>query len=104
MNFEWDEAKRIANLAKHGVDFEAAREFDWDTSTQSLDRRKDYGEPRWWAHGLIGGRLHLIVFTRRADQIRVISLRKANPKERMSYEAETRPVFGRRGSGDPTRD
>lgn len=104
MNFEWDEAKRAANLAKHGVDFEAVREFDWETAVQSLDRRKDYGEPRWWAYGLIGGRLHLIVFTRRADQIRVISLRKANPKERMSYEAETRPVFGRRGSGDPTRD
>ena len=104
MLFEWDEAKRAANFAKHGVDFAAVLEFDWETAVRSLDMRRDYGERRRRALGLVGERLHLLVYTERAGRIRVISLRKANRKERRSYEAETRPVFGRRGSGDPTRD
>ena len=91
MIFEWSEAKRAANLTKHGVDFEAVRRFDWDTATQALDTRGDYGEHRWRAHGLIAGRLHSLVFTLRGKKIRVISLRKANPKEIAIYEAQSRP-------------
>jgi uncharacterized DUF497 family protein len=29
MKYEWDENKRAANLAKHGVDFIDAEHFDW---------------------------------------------------------------------------
>jgi hypothetical protein len=89
MIFEWDEAKRTTNLAKHGIDFEMVRSFDWETAVRSLDNRRDYGESRRWAFGLIGERLHLLVYTERADRIRIISLRKANGKEQIAYEAET---------------
>ena len=88
MIFEWDEAKRAANLAKHGVDFEAVRAFDWETATQSLDRRRNYGEARWRAYGLIGVRLYVLVFTLRGEQVRIISLRKANVLEVAEYEAQ----------------
>jgi uncharacterized DUF497 family protein len=29
MNFEWDEAKRLSNLRKHGTDFADIEDFDW---------------------------------------------------------------------------
>ena len=89
MIFEWDEAKRIANLAKHGVDFELVREFDWSTAYHRRDARRDYGEPRWFSLGLIGNRIHALVFTWRSGRVRVISMRKASEKERLDYE-ETR--------------
>lgn len=44
--FEWDEAKRAANLAKHGVDFAAVHRLDWSSSLTARDGRTDYGEDR----------------------------------------------------------
>jgi uncharacterized DUF497 family protein len=35
--------------------------------------------------GMIGTRLHFVVFTQRKGRIRLISLRKANEKEQMYY-------------------
>ena len=83
--YEWDEAKRTANRAKHEVDFTAVAGFDWGTAIQRRDSRADYGEPRWIALGLIGDRLHVLVYTLRGTTIRVIGLRKANPREQRSY-------------------
>ncbi|MDQ6960064.1 MAG: BrnT family toxin [Mariprofundaceae bacterium] len=42
MRYEWDEAKREANLVKHDVDFKAASNFLWPRSVTIPDRRKDY--------------------------------------------------------------
>lgn len=70
--YEWDENKRLANLAKHGVDFEAALDFDWGTAIETLDNRLDYGETRWIAIGKIKRRLHVMVYTERGDNIRII--------------------------------
>jgi len=50
--FEWDDAKRQANVAKHGVDFAAIDAFDWETALIDLDTRQ--AEPRWVATGFIG--------------------------------------------------
>ena len=50
--FEWDDAKRQANLAKHGVDFAAIDAFDWETALIDSDTRQS--EPRWVATGFIG--------------------------------------------------
>ena len=82
----WDEAKRAANLAKHGVDFTAAAAFDWDSALVVEDTRFDYGEPRYQALGFIGQRLHMLVFTRIPDGFRIISLRKANNREVLFHE------------------
>jgi len=79
--FEWDEAKRAANLAKHSVDFAEAEEFDWESAVIDRDRRRDYGEDRFRAIGFIGERLHVLIYTERGQSTRVISLRKANDKE-----------------------
>ncbi len=88
MEYEWDESKRKANIAKHEVDFIAAEEFDWSTAIEVIDDRTNYGEERWIALGLIGNRLHIMIYTIRIDTIRIISLRKANKRENEFYETQ----------------
>ena len=85
MRFEWDEAKRIGNIAKHGVDFATIVDFEWDTALIRPDTREDYGELREVALGFIGTRLHAVIFTERDDVVRLISLRKATKKETKFY-------------------
>lgn len=87
MRYEWGEGKRAANLVRHGVDFRAAVDFEWDTAVETIDDRFDYGEERWVALGMIRERLHVLVYTYRAKTIRIISLRKANRREREFYES-----------------
>ena len=79
MTYEWDETKRQTNLGKHRADFEQADEFDWDTATVEPDPHD--AEERYRATGFIGDRLHVLVFTVRGDDTRIISLRKATPGE-----------------------
>lgn len=81
--YEWDESKRQANLAKHGVDFADMDAFEWDTAAIDLD--EDRAEPRWIGAGFIGAVLYFVVFTERGDNIRVISLRKATKREARNY-------------------
>ncbi|MEX1034666.1 MAG: BrnT family toxin [Sneathiella sp.] len=88
IEFEWDEAKRDGNLAKHGVDFTKAGKFDFETSFTREDIRDAYGEQRYVSIGLIDGRPYVMVWCYRGSKVRVISLRKANKKERASYESE----------------
>ena len=84
--YEWDTEKSARNLAKHGLSFEAAKDFDWDHASIEEDRKRDYGEVRFIAVGPITNRLHVLVFTWRRNRIRVIGLRKANEREKLRYE------------------
>jgi uncharacterized DUF497 family protein len=59
--------------------------IQWDTALVSIDDRYDYGEPRLEAIGLIGSRLHVLVFNLRETTVRIISLRKANRREVRHY-------------------
>ncbi|WP_087145048.1 BrnT family toxin [Crenothrix polyspora] len=88
MNYEWDENKLAINLANHKVHFGVAEQFEWESASVEPDNRKDYGEPRFIAYGFIGVRLYCLVFTRRNDAVRIISLRKANPREVKRYVIE----------------
>ena len=85
--FDWDEAKRQANLAKHGVDFADADNFDWMNADVGEDERFPYGEPRLVATGPIGTRLHVLIFTVRGGARRIISLRKANKRDKQRWLA-----------------
>lgn len=86
MKIEYDEAKSEKNIAERGISFDAIREFMFATALVSQDTRKDYGEARYNALGLIGLRVHFLTFTIRGDSIRPISLRKANKREIKRYE------------------
>ena len=89
MLYEWDENKRFANLARHKVDFADAVDFEWDTALETIDDRFNYGEERWVALGFIGNELYVVVYTFRPQKIRIISMRKANKRERMYYEKQS---------------
>ena len=83
--FERDEAKRVENLAKRGVDFHAIRGFDWSLAIVHPDERFPYGEERFIAHGPVEGRLYAIVYTLRDEATRIVSFRKANRREQAAY-------------------
>ena len=83
--YEWDEAKRRENLAKHAIDFVAIRNFEWATAVYNASPR--HGELRWVVTGYIGIRLHTVVYTQRGDRRRIISLRIAGNRERREYAA-----------------
>lgn len=86
----WDENKRLANLAKHDVDFRDLEGLDWDEALVFEDRRRDCGETRLIAMAPLGVRLHVVVFVERGGERRIISARKANSREVAYYENETR--------------
>lgn len=89
MDYEWDSRKAAANRRKHGVAFGIIEDFDWDTALVIPDDRRDYGEPRWLALGMIGNRLYSLAFTIRGDRIRLISLRAASRTERTLYNEQS---------------
>lgn len=85
MKFEWDEAKRIANIHKHSIDFmDVPAIFECDTVTV-VDDRFDYGEIRCLTLGLLKSRVILVVHTETEVVIRLISARKATPYEEQTY-------------------
>jgi uncharacterized protein len=55
------------------------------------DDRRDYHEIRYIALGYLDGRLHVLCFTETDDGIRVISFRKANPREVNRYASTQTP-------------
>ncbi|QLA18132.1 BrnT family toxin [Desulfolutivibrio sulfoxidireducens] len=85
MLYEWDEAKRQANISKHGVDFVEAMAVLEDMPTLLVDDRFDYRESRCIAIGEAKGRILVVAFTMRGDVFRIISVRKANARERRKY-------------------
>jgi uncharacterized DUF497 family protein len=85
MDYEFDPAKDESNLDKHGLSLADAEGFEWETAVVREDTRKQYDEQRLEATGYIGDRLHVMIYCRRRDAIRVISLRKANPREMKRY-------------------
>ena len=85
--WDWDEAKRQANLTKHGIDFAEVESLDWSTATHEADARTDYGEARIVTTGYIGARLHILAWTPRNGGVRIISLRKANEREEKAWRS-----------------
>ena len=89
VSFEWDEAKRRANLAKHGLDFlRITRLFDGPVVTRHSPRGE---ESRFVTVGWVDGRLVAAVWTLHGDIIRLISARSAHHGERRQYH-ETYPA------------
>lgn len=88
MRFTYDPAKDERNIAERGLAFSLAELFDWSTALIAEDTRKDYPERRYQAIGLIDEHLHMLVFTPRIGAIHVISLRRANKRERTRYAAK----------------
>ena len=84
--FDWDDAKALSNLAKHGVRFEFAIRAFVDIMRIDVDAfRLADAEMRRKVIGMINGRLFTVVYTRRPGLIRIISARRSNAKESRAY-------------------
>lgn len=59
VKFEWDERKNIANIRKHGFDFQDAWEVFQGPLLARPDQCEDYGEDRWQGIGLLRGQASL---------------------------------------------
>lgn len=92
IRFEWDPAKAERNLKKHRVSFEMATRVFADPFAVSEQDRIEGGEHRWQTLGIVEGCLLLLVAHTVRDEegdievIRIISARRAEPKERCRYE------------------
>jgi len=88
---EWDRAKNETNRTKHGIDFETAQLIFDDPFCITFVERVTDGEERWHAIGSIEKIILLVVVhTYREENseqvIRIISARRATPKERRLYD------------------
>jgi uncharacterized protein len=85
MRIEFDPAKNLANLDKHGLSLAMAETLDWDEALVWVDDRFEYGQVRMIALAPDTGVLYYVAFTDRSDVRRIISLRKANRREVKHY-------------------
>lgn len=86
MAYQWDKDKAASNLDKHGIDFaDAVSVFSDDLATTVNDER--FEEERFVTIGIDAfGRILVVVYTWRGDEIRLISARKATRSEINQYE------------------
>jgi len=92
LRFEWDETKNIANIEKHQVSFDEAKDvFEDPLHIAKMDCRFSYFEERWITIGSTKKEKILVVANMFFDEnneeiIRIISARKATQKEKDFYE------------------
>ncbi|MFN3932626.1 MAG: BrnT family toxin [Brevundimonas sp.] len=84
----FDPAKDAANIARHGVSLWLAFDMDFGVALIREDTRAAYGEQRFQAIGPIGAALYVLVFTYRDEEIRPISLRRAEKAEARMFRKE----------------
>jgi uncharacterized DUF497 family protein len=90
MAFTFDPEKSARNIAERGLSFDLVERFEWETARFVEDTRRDYGETRLQVLALLDGRLYAAVVTPRGEDLRVISLRKANIREVERYGKKDR--------------
>ena len=86
MEIEFDDAKDDANRAKHGLPLTLGAVVLENLIGEVMDDRRDYGEVRVNAFGLIAGRLYACTYTKRGSVYRIISLRKASRQEQRLWQ------------------
>jgi uncharacterized protein len=95
VRLEWDEKKNRVNSKKHGIPFEIAVEVFEDPFCLTIPDRMVHGEERFWTIGRLEKLVILVVvhttYDEQGDEItRIISARKATPRERRFYEEADR--------------
>jgi uncharacterized DUF497 family protein len=81
----YDEAKRHANIEKHGFDFVGCEALFAGFTITREDEREAYGELRLQTLGMWQGVVVFVVHTARGEADHVISIRKAQKHEERIY-------------------
>jgi uncharacterized DUF497 family protein len=86
MIFVWDEAKRLSNLAKHGLDFSDIEiHFNWESAALTPARMK-----RIKAVGQLKSEIAVVIFALLGNEaLSLISARKASKRERKAFNDQT---------------
>jgi len=82
MKVTFDQDKRDRTVKDRGLAFEDAVEMFEGVTLDRVDDRRDYGETRV----ITVGHLVIVVWTPRSDARHVISMRKANDREKAHWE------------------
>lgn len=94
IKFEWDENKNITNISKHGVSFDEAKTVFYDPMALVIpDPEHSVDEDRFIILGMSDAAKLLVVchcYRCGDDVIRIISARKANRSESVSYDQYVR--------------
>jgi uncharacterized protein len=84
IHYDWDEQKRLSNLARHRLDFRDAWRVYEDPNKITVGdpypnelRLRDFAE--------VDGTVYFLVYTMREEVVRCISFRLAHRKERRFY-------------------
>jgi uncharacterized DUF497 family protein len=87
MSPEFDPKKNTANIAKHCVSLADGDGVLLDPLAITIEDSSALDEARWITVGANSlGSLMVVVWTERGEEIRLISVRPATPKEHRSYE------------------
>lgn len=86
MDITFDPVKRDRTLSERGLDFADADRVFIGATFDRRDDRQDDGEIRIITMGRLDGRMVVLVWTPRGAARHVISMRKANERERERYE------------------
>ena len=85
MKITFDPAKRASTLRDRSLDFADAAEVFTGKALNIPDERLDYGEVRIVTVGSLRGRMVIVVWTPRGSARHVISMRKANDREKTRF-------------------
>jgi hypothetical protein len=85
MRITYDPAKRERTLRERGLDFERAEEVFAGLTIDMPDLRRDYDERRINSIGHLSGRMVIVCWTPRGEARHIISMRKANDREKARY-------------------
>ena len=85
MDLEFDHDKRNKTLQERGLDFARAVEVFAGVHFTGQDTRSNYAEDRFITVGTLDARLVVLVWTPRGEVRRIISMRKANDREKTLY-------------------
>lgn len=85
MEIEFGPAKRTATLLSRGLDMMDAAEVSDGPHITFAETRNDYGELRFGTIGYLGQRMVVLAWTPRGKARRILSMRKANERERKRF-------------------
>ena len=81
---EWDDDKRLINLAKHEIDFTRA-DILFDGRPLYEKDSSRFGEDRFSSTGILEGQFVTAIWTRRGAKRRLISVRRARDAEERAH-------------------
>lgn len=85
MEITFDPAKRNLAFEERGVSFEDAAIVFKGRTLDTVDDRFDYSEERIITVGHLADRMVIVVWTQRGEARHVISMRKANEREKKRF-------------------